>query len=411
MGNIKSSQLIIGLTIAIVAVGFAYLMGLLALGGSLSIEAEVGQGVQSSPDTSASGGRYITFTGGGSPPPPPPGPTSRDPLKWPFATNSIWNMPLHNNAQYVDAQMSAFNHFRTDNNQIVMTPNAPLREIKWANRAWPASQRCNGTSGTLGSFPIPHDWNPHTSGPGIGDANNPAAILHADGRTIEQNQPLWSCGGQLVTQYGKATVDIYGDGIEGGHGGSGMSSIGGAIRVGELAPGAGPIRHSLKISLHSQRNLHPCVGGNAYRWPAVTQDSYACGAYGTERGGQPSGMKMGTLLALKPDFDMGKLQTEPGKKIAAALRDYGGYIVDDTSWDAFYIPAEEGPAGVVSDNFVDHWGMSMIGNGPSNPFLSDIHKIVAELHFIDNNAEGNTGGGPDSDTVNRRAPMAPPISP
>jgi len=31
--------------------------------------------------------------------------TDRDPIFWPFAADSIWNMPIHNDAEYVDAQI------------------------------------------------------------------------------------------------------------------------------------------------------------------------------------------------------------------------------------------------------------------------------------------------------------------
>ena len=44
-------------------------------------------------------------------------------------------------------------------------------------------------------------------------------------------------------------TSIFGDGIGGAHGGSGLSSIGGSIRLGELLPGAPPIPHALKIEL------------------------------------------------------------------------------------------------------------------------------------------------------------------
>jgi len=32
-------------------------------------------------------------------------PTNRDPVSWPFAADSIWNMSIHNDAKYVDAQI------------------------------------------------------------------------------------------------------------------------------------------------------------------------------------------------------------------------------------------------------------------------------------------------------------------
>lgn len=56
-------------------------------------------------------------------------PTSRDPLLWPGPANSIWNMPIHNNAVYVSAGIG--NHMpaaagpTTDWEILMLQPNAP----------------------------------------------------------------------------------------------------------------------------------------------------------------------------------------------------------------------------------------------------------------------------------------------
>ena len=42
---------------------------------------------------------------------------------------------------------------------------------------------------------------------------------------------------------------------------------------------------------------------------------------------QLSELVMGSLLALKPDFDIAALSTEPAQILAQALKDYGGYVV------------------------------------------------------------------------------------
>ncbi len=56
-------------------------------------------------------------------------------------------------------------------------------------------------------------------------------------------RPSWS----WTTQRGP--VDLRGPGVEGCHSGSGLSGVGGSLRVGELE-GAEPLRHALKINLH-----------------------------------------------------------------------------------------------------------------------------------------------------------------
>jgi hypothetical protein len=93
-------------------------------------------------------------------------------------------------------------------------------------------------------------------------------------------------------------------GIAGAHGASGMSSIGGTVRVGELVPG-GVIRHALKVNVFGHRNYHfdSREATPGYRWPARSADGYAgdpknaC-AYG----GRVGAMRVGSLVALKPDF-------------------------------------------------------------------------------------------------------------
>src|SRR4029077_14340903 len=69
--------------------------------------------------------------------------SARDPLKWPFASTSIWNMPIGSGAQYEDAKIPAI--FEDPNppadaslwasmpsvdwDIIVLTPTAPLTDI------------------------------------------------------------------------------------------------------------------------------------------------------------------------------------------------------------------------------------------------------------------------------------------
>ena len=120
-------------------------------------------------------------------------------------------------------------------------------------------------------------------------------------------------------------VNIYGSGIRGGHGGSGMSSIGGSIRRGELTSSQ-PIRHALKINLWAQRYLYYSSSNPGYRWPSDRADSYAANQY---KGTNPK-LVMGTLLAIPPVVTEKSLdlQTPAGRKLFQALQNYGGYADD-----------------------------------------------------------------------------------
>ena len=106
----------------------------------------------------------------------PTPPQTRNPLLWPFAQESIWNMPIGDGAVYTFAnvQPSTRRGLTVDEDILILEPDAPLTPIYLNNVAWESSD-------------------------------------------------------------------------EGAHGGSGLSSIGGTIRLGELVPG-GVIRHALKIN-------------------------------------------------------------------------------------------------------------------------------------------------------------------
>ena len=241
----------------------------------------------------------------------------RDPLKQPFASSSIWNLPLGAGAQYrpmqlepmawegsrdegrlvplTEAQLAAKGYgfgIGVDGDIIVMTPDAPLTDVLYSPaafhcRTWGPCPECIGRGGSQpnhgpnctgnlsrcnggqpghgrcadnsGEFsrrdctpngtalffraPMPRDflWPNDGSNAGL-------AILLDDGRTIVQGQPFARCavGGPGTVFDGPPAVppqDLFGQGFYGAHGGSGLSSVGGTIRLGEMMPGAPPTRH------------------------------------------------------------------------------------------------------------------------------------------------------------------------
>ena len=185
--------------------------------------------------------------------------------------------------------------------------------------------------------------------------NNAMGVLLPDNRTIVQMQPAYRCevgkNGPLLARFGNATdgcpqqfpnvTDIFGDGALGSHGGSGLSGVGGTIRVGELT-GSKPIGHTLKIELQHQwyyglSPLQPTSAENGgrrqYVWPATGSDSGSNAAPGGLYGGRLSTLVPGALLAVR-GVDQKDLQaqikTTVGAKMLEAFVDYGAYIVDDT---------------------------------------------------------------------------------
>jgi hypothetical protein len=354
---------------------------------------------------------------------------TRDPLQWPFPANSIWNMPIHNNASYANANIGAPGQwgFASDEDVLILTPNAPLKTVYVNTAGWDASKTRCGTidyskqvfGGT--KVPVPDNF---STDPGYSGTtpNQSAAILMPDGVTVKQTQPLHVCGnGGTVTSGGDANGAWEypddnlktGDGIGGAHGGPRMSSIGGTIRVGELRPGS-TLRHALKLQIDGKYLKYNDDGTRGYRWPATAADSNASWYYT----GTNAQMEIGALVAVGTGFNVDGLRTEAAKIIARAFRDYGAYIVDTTGWDTAQLTYEWGPNGRFKDQFKSDWGFdidssplaSCTDTGDQCKFSKDMADILTQLQVITNNAAATIGGGSTTDTTNRRAGQAPPFA-
>lgn len=344
---------------------------------------------------------------------PAPAPVAvRDALKQPFATTSIWNMPIGSGAVYVPANLPTTPNNdpwapmpMIDDEHIVLTPSAPLTNIYYSSAGWTGANRCASTGGILTQVPIPSDYiQPNNN------ANSSSVFLLADKRTLIQTQPMARCnaGGYATSLVKFDPVDLFGDGILGSHGGSGMSAIGGSIRVGELRPGQQGIRHAIKLIVYARQSLYACkTFSDCYRWPAVTADGYAVGFYGAENSSASSAMKMGALLAIPAWVNIAKigLESEPGRQLAWTLQNYGSYIVDDGYGAQFGFAAEEGPAGSLRNQFKADYGMNLEARVNDNtPWVRDVQRLVKALYVVDNNSATTIGGGGTP-----RQSLAPPI--
>jgi hypothetical protein len=360
----------------------------------------------------------------------------RDKHLQPFSCDSIWNMPIGSNAVYVPAGIV----YRTDTNGGLGTvirfdedwyyvTQASDPAVPWyspfgfdthCSGQFP-NQSENAPAISTGTIKVPNDFlfAPQVTDPVFDTPNNPAAFLQPDGSTLIQMQPLARCeaGGPV---YGYAAWNfpagtwesIYGTGIYGGHFGSGLSSIGGALRVGELRPGSGPVRHALKLELAGTLYYYWSVQENrGYRWPADREDFCASSeprdpnnpaCQDSYLGTNPA-LRPGSLLAIPPNVTEASLnlETEPGRILFRTLQDYGGYIADDSGGDAFQTAVEGG----FPEQFWADWGYSWdLDNAQSTAFGRDMVKLYTALYVVDNNGPNNIGGGGTP-----RAPLAPPI--
>jgi hypothetical protein len=218
----------------------------------------------------------------------------RNEYKWPFASDSIWNAPIGSGARYVPAGIAVATAMgmTVDEDVIVQRADAPLKPVVVNDAGWDSARtRCGSLKG--GTVTSPYRFPDENIGIGAG--------------------------------------------IAGAHGASG-----------------GVIRHALKINVFGRKNYHYDARESApgYRWPAKSADGYAgdpksSRAYG---GGVPA-MRIGSLMALRPDFSIEALRTEPAKGLARALVDYGAHTVDDTCWDVYGLTTEWGPDGRIVDEF------------------------------------------------------------
>jgi hypothetical protein len=328
----------------------------------------------------------------------------RDALKWPFSQASIWNMPIGSLARYVPANLPAVPGNdpwapmpAIDPEPIVLRPNASATPVYYNNAGWTlGANRCEPTGPLLMTVPMPSDFVVPNS-----RLNNSATFLMADQRTLQQLQPLARCvaGGGATSIVSFPPVDLYGNGEGGAHGGSGLSAIGGTLRLGELRPGKAAPRHALKLDVDSREVLFRCVKADrsdCLRWPATKADSDAVGSYGTLKNVQNFAMRMGALLAIPTAVNIGalKLETEAARQLAWTMQNYGMYIVDSTGGPSYFIAAEDGADGAFRTQFKADWGFEFGQRVRDNtPWTRDMQKLMTALSVVDNNGPGSIGGG------------------
>ena len=321
--------------------------------------------------------------------------TPRDKHQQPFSCDSIWNMPIGTNAKYVPANIKPASYISGDvDYYIVTTESDPL--VPWYNPDSWLQGRCSNTGkGRNGYLHLPQNLI-------VPDAtenktpNNSAAFLQPDGKTLIQMSPLSRCEkggavfGYVAPSYPHYHENIYGQGITGGHAGSGLSSIGGTVRLEELTSNR-PIRHALKLELYAHQYLYHQPPG--FRWPAVRADIYAYNDYykdgKMQYGGSNPALVMGSLLAIPPEIteENLNLQTTPGRKLFFTLQNYGGYIVDDTLWDNHAIAIEKG----AMAEFQSKYQYSFDSDGGA--WFDDVNKLFQALQIVENNDRQNVGGG------------------
>lgn len=157
---------------------------------------------------------------------------------------------------------------------------------------------------------------------------------------------------------------------------SGMSIFTGLLRGHEVNTPGYKIQHALNVIVTS----HPgtCtipMAKNAYVWPAGGTDWFCGGANCI------GNIPYGALLAIPPESKGGPNLdsldlSEPGKRVAEALRDYGMYMTDTG-----------GCVAMRTDQFIN--------STVENQVRTDLEKVYNYVRMVENGGTGPVAGGGD----------------
>lgn len=334
------------------------------------------------------------------------GEATRDPWLWPFATDSIWNTPIGDGADYqAEGHFTAAHAIGADVEfHFKVSAQAPVRKL-YQPMGWPVIDGQHGKF--FREWRIDDDAVVRTQ-----ISNNCAAFLMPDGHTLEQLEPFirMTAGGDVLGIPNPFTggIELTGSGVIGTHWGSGLSAFGGALRHGELT-GDIPIRHALKINVFCRKYLSfdRATKTPGWRWPATNADGYAGDAAsdGHYQGRDPR-VAQGALLAIPPRHTASALglKTKPGRTLFHALQDYGAYIVDDSASDAYHLCPSYEACGEFREVFGHPIAVDARATGAAREWYDDVMTLMAALAVVDNNRPDTIGGG-----GKRRAGMAPTL--
>lgn len=317
-------------------------------------------------------------------------------LLQPAKSTSIWNWPLGSSWTPVFAGLPSRTKTAISAEKVVvnMDPTQPQYPV-YKNTGQHDTNRCQGSGGLY----VPSIVLPYNNALVVPQAglNYPGCFIDPDGIT------LWEAGNvaafckvgsvqyELLTAGHILTLDtIAGELIAGASGGSGISTFGGLIRSGEFASGVIP--HALRFNLDGHTDLSDNSAGFSagetahtagYRWPATSHDGWA-NPNNVYSGVVPAST-MGSLYALLPTFNVAALLTVPGRIIATALQNYGGYVCNDSVSNTWAMCTELSAVGDVTSEFQTLYGFHFAVNKTDNNWGLDCDTILTNLYVVDSN--------------------------
>lgn len=319
----------------------------------------------------------------------------RNKLVWPFDATSIWNTPIGTGARYVPADIKAVQTSTLASSFLISTnANDPLRPLV---RPMASPDRCGGTD-VLDMIRMPDAF--VLSAGQNEDPGNSAAIVQPDGHSLIEISGFGRCAlGGPVIGYRYPDSDLRRDGRLGGQGGSGLSSLGGALTPAELLDAA-PVRHALKVALSSALYYFadPSRPESCFRWPADRCDAgFAAPGDRGYHGVNPA-LTMGALLAIPDTIEETSvsLETDVGRAMFFTLQNYGAYVVGSAGVDWAIWGARDDARAVF---------LNALGAEGRAAWIRDVNRLLPLLAVVANNAPDAIGGGGVARQI-----MAPPLA-
>jgi hypothetical protein len=289
----------------------------------------------------------------------------------PFSKDSAHHRPIGSGAVFagsdhpstLDLKKSGFGNLNSDNGYGINVYKSGAGE--------PARTVTHGGPYPDSDFPVTLHVPVGADNHGTTDAT---VVVHdtTTGKTHEFYYWRWSGGHPTAAIHHQWDIREEGhSGSRTGASASGVAGLFGLLRGFETNTPGCAIQHVLQLSLPSRPDHVAQMLSKEVVWPATSADTGAASP-GRNNGHIP----YGGLLALPPSVDIDGLRlSEPGRRVAEALQNYGAYVVDESE-----IPTLRGDQDI---------------SGPiQRQLIADMQKIWPQLRLVLNNApDGVASGG------------------
>lgn len=299
---------------------------------------------------------------------------SKDLFVNPFNKDSAHHRPIGTGAQYasdsdpttIALRRAGFNNINSDNGWGLNIYRATASDpVKTVTNAGPY----NG-----GIFPVTLHIPGNVQNGNVADSvvviyDEPTKTAHEffywrwnNGKPTAAIHRVYSATSKGHTQPGGAIV---------GTSASGMSTAFGILRGAEFNTPGIKIQHALQMAVDARGSCGMMLGQKIV-WPASSKDGFC-----SKAGNCTGPLSYGSLLAIPPGVNVTKLGlSEPGARLAQALKEYGVYVVDNSQCPI-----------MRADQYLN--------NSVRSKLITDMRKLYPLLRQIKNNVPGQiaSGGG------------------